>query len=298
VISSHHLNWTVLIPSRLKQLQLPCSDETFQAANAVEWLGSMKKTQRSHSNSDLGSALYSLLRHGPCETPLHENLSPSGRQLLLYAVMESYDQAVTLPSSFSSLHSYQKRDLRYFSPQHMFKHGLRAWRNLWWTSIECMWNSEPPNLVMIQSILVLNYLEVTLLDPGLDNETQSEYTAPYTAINVALDVFSSISKNGFIEVCGIVFLFKACNEVPNSNRLLSKPRGCLTISVGVVQYLWQISPSDGWMASKQMSGRTQCAMRIWNVICGSSRQSDDLKSRTMRKAGSTQIKLRMFKESA
>jgi hypothetical protein len=184
---SHHLN-----------LEVPTSHTFWTARSASEWnfriLSSKPVVNQTHPPS-FSSALHALATRDTTTNPSYELATPLGQRILLCAILELLLTARNFPTSFPTISDHQNRNMSHFLPREDFSSILKIWQNLWWRSPETAWDSSAPAHPEIETLLLWQYCQILLNGSGDSCTPVSSLAA-----EVAVEVFCSVSKNGFSDV--------------------------------------------------------------------------------------------------
>ncbi|BCS21522.1 uncharacterized protein APUU_21954S [Aspergillus puulaauensis] len=198
VKSGHFLNHPLSTPEIVKNMHLPCPDAVFEAPNSPAW------RERNDSNNHQSGgpvlfreALYQLMSADRMRQLIVDETAKYSSHILICGVLDNYQTSITIPCNFATLDAYMELDMSRFRLRDDLMRALRYWKALFWHDPHELWHSKHPDH-KLNDIMLWMYIEVQAW-----RCPESHPLSPLhrrVAAELALDIFSSISLTGFLEV--------------------------------------------------------------------------------------------------
>jgi hypothetical protein len=178
-------------------LDLPFPDSAWDADNEYSFRQEIFTSPAVYQPSGTFQvALHALLSCDTNKDDTHETASMFGQYLLLCGIAEALYLAKKVPLNFSSAGGFSSCAMSVFRPRTTFLKILKTWKNLWWVSVECLWNKNLFALPQAESVFLLDHLYVALSSSCLEEKSSTR-----DSVVATVELFCSASKCGFLEVC-------------------------------------------------------------------------------------------------
>ncbi|KAF2090223.1 hypothetical protein K490DRAFT_54621 [Saccharata proteae CBS 121410] len=200
--TAYHHHATPL-PTQFIDFTLPCPEPLWEATSASAWSSQMQcLSHKDRHEIHFPTAVHAILSRDTVQFTDYEMATIFGQQILLSAILDALNTAVSLPVNYRSVEGWQSGDMSTFQPhlRHMFEGALDLWVELWWAAPEWLWDSQLPSHPRVECILLHYYTTIKLFKPARLDQLRTEEDLVYKFVRAATEIFCSMSKAGWSDI--------------------------------------------------------------------------------------------------